>query len=54
MAHSLILEEDRGTFATWQRRHNGYYGYYGCDFSTLPAPRPTRHVIGTRSEGADR
>jgi len=33
MAVSLIIEEDRGTFAKRERRHNGYYG---GDFSTLP------------------
>jgi hypothetical protein len=37
MAHSMIIEEDRGTFAKRARRHNGYYG---GDFSTLPYPSP--------------
>ena len=37
MTTSLIIEEDRGTFARRERRHNGYYG---GDFSSLPLRSP--------------
>lgn len=48
MALSPIIEEDRGTFAKRERRHNGYYG---GDFSRLPLPTrplPTTGAAGTR------
>jgi hypothetical protein len=37
MTTSLIIEEDRGTFARRERRHNGYYG---GDFSSMPLRSP--------------
>ena len=49
MALSLIIEEDRGTFAKRERRHNGYYG---GDFSKLPYP--TRPQTPSEASGPQR